>query len=401
MIPSRDQGGENQQEHDDDESSQVTVEPVKSESQQDENDDASSLPMAEASQAIMSLSNNVAIRRPAQLGDIVTIDLQMVPEHGYVPESLFDTSGIVTFVLGWGNYLPGLHQLVQGLSAGETLEQVSVDAGYGARRDDLLLEVPRTKLRQLLQKQQKQQEDDESLSWHVGMSLTLPGNIAVSIHQMGDETVILDANPPLAGTSYACSLQVIQVESPPSTDLINDDTTTRIPQSPYHVASFALGCFWGAELAFLRLPGVVGTQVGYSQGTTVSPTYEQVSSGTTQHREVTMVIYDSRIVSYEQLLCIALERLEQTTSSLELHQLFQQQDDDEDSYQYKHGFYFHSARQEKSARECLKESKNSRFGIELLPCATFFKAEEYHQQYLFKGGQSAKKGSKETIRCFG
>eukprot|EP00527_Entomoneis_sp_CCMP2396_P005646 CAMPEP_0198145998 /NCGR_PEP_ID=MMETSP1443-20131203/26778_1 /TAXON_ID=186043 /ORGANISM="Entomoneis sp., Strain CCMP2396" /LENGTH=345 /DNA_ID=CAMNT_0043809791 /DNA_START=58 /DNA_END=1095 /DNA_ORIENTATION=- len=330
----------------------------------------------------------------AQIGDIVTLDLNFSPENGYVPESLFDTQGIVTFALGWGNYLPGLHELVQGCVAGDEIQSVSVDAGWGSRRDDLLFEVSQSKLDKIVG------NGGKSHVVKVGTTLTLPGDIKVLVKEIRADasTVILDANPPLAGTSYSCSFKVLDVSPLPTEQM--EYTKDAVIDERYRIASFALGCFWGAELAFLRLPGVVGTQVGYSQGTTESPTYEQVCQGYTKHREATMVIYDSTVVSYGELMKLAIIRLEQTISSMELHQLFQE-DDEAEQIQYKHGFYYHSPMEKTAAQDFLNDSKHNRFGIELLPATTFYQAEEYHHKYLFKGGQSAKKGCKEVIRCFG
>jgi len=360
----------------------------------------------------LSKANRAQTPTPAAAqGDIVKIDLRMTPENGWVAEPLFDTHGIVTFVLGWGNYLPGLHQLVEGCRAGDEVQNISVDAGWGERRNDLIFQVPYDKLSQILARQSPESSTYSSISGRikVGASLTLPGNIDVMIKEIRDQDslVILDANPPLAGSSYSCSFRVLEVLSPPPLqsgrmEYSPGDCSTANSPAEYEIATFALGCFWGAELAFLRQPGVVGTQVGYTQGTTQFPTYEQVSAGKTKHREALMVVYDASVVSYDDLMCLAVERLEQTVSPMELHQLFQHDDDEEEeTSQYKYGFFFHTDAQRASATEFLDVSKNGRFGIELLPASVFYKAEEDHQQYLLKGGQSAKKGSKETIRCFG
>ena len=357
----------------------------------------------------------------AQVGDIVKLDLLMTPENGYVPEPLFDTHGVMTFVLGWGNYLPGLHQSVEGCQVGDVVQNVSIDAGWGSRRKDLIFQVPRHKLDKIIvsitntghdrhTSQETPLPQAGSTCFQIGSTLKLSGGIEVMVSDIQDDSedpgnsvVVLDANPPLAGTSYACSFRVLEISRVPN-DLFEYQTSRCKSDANhnhrYDVATFALGCFWGGQLAFSRLEGVVGTQVGYSQGITKSPTYEEVCTGRTQHREAVRVLFDTTVVSYQDLMNTALERLDQTTSSLELHRLFRDESSASSSLQYKHGFYFHKDEQKRAAVECLERGGN-RFGVEVQQISRFFQAEEYHQHYLFKGGQSTRKGSKDTIRCFG
>jgi peptide-methionine (S)-S-oxide reductase len=83
--------------------------------------------------------------------------------------------------------------------------------------------------------------------------------------------------------------------------------------------------------------------------------------------------------------------------------MFEEEDEEEaasDSFQYKNGLYYHNKEQRTIAQEVI--AANSKlYSIELKEAAKFYEAEEYHQQYLLKGGQSARRGAKETIRCFG
>lgn len=316
--------------------------------------------------------------RTARPGDIVTIQLTMTPEHGYVPDALFETSGNVSLVLGWGNFLPGLHQLITGMSVGDSVEHQSVDAGWGAKRDELIVTVKKSNMTSLNHPELIQ----------VGSKLRLKPNLEVEVISMDDESFTVDANPPLVGTSFDCSFVIIEICSNPK----DDDSST----SPYKLATFALGCFWGAELAYLRVPGVVGTKVGYTQGITIDqPTYEDVCAGYTKHREAVLLIYDERVVPYEELMSVAIERL-QLTAVQDQVSLF---GDDSDSEQYKHGFYYHSNQQKELASSFL--AQDNRYRIELKAAAILHEAEEYHQKYLLKGGQSARKGTKDKIRCFG
>jgi peptide-methionine (S)-S-oxide reductase len=301
--------------------------------------------------------NNSTPRR-AQRGDVVTIDFNLTPENGYVPHPLFDTCGKVSFCLGWGGYLPGLHALIEDMELGQEYLNKSIDAGWGSRNPELVVKIAKNKLKNAV----------EGTKLHIrGMTL--------EVMQVTEDHVVVDANPPLAGASYSCDVKLLAVSS----------------LSSYKVATFALGCFWGAELAFMRVPGVVGTKVGYTQGFSRHPTYEEVCEGTTKHREAVYVAYDPEVVSYEMLVRVALDRLASTAVSLST--LFH-----DEPIQYKHGFYYHSQEDRIIAEKMLGDN---RYRVELLAASEFYDAEEYHQQYLLKGGQSAEKGSRETIRCFG
>jgi peptide-methionine (S)-S-oxide reductase len=327
------------------------------------------------------------VHKTAQMGDVVTVDLNLTPENGYVPIPLFDTSGTITFVLGWGNYLPGLHKLVEGMREGESIENVSIDAGWGKRREELIVTAPKSSLKSI--------KDLTILK--PGCHLHLEGDVQVLVTDVTDDNITVDANPPLAGASYRCELTIQKVESLPPNTLIQTNSKLE-STSRYQVATFGLGCFWGAQLAFARVPGVAGTKVGYTQGIQPNPTYEQVCNGKTRHREAVTVIYNPNEVTYAELIQVALTRLDQTTDVFKLHELFATAGDDE-SEQYRHGFYYHTDEQKRLAEEVIKVE--SRFRIELLPASQFYDAEEYHQHYLLKGGQSSRKGAKETIRCFG
>jgi len=166
------------------------------------------------------------------------------------------------------------------------------------------------------------------------------------------------------------------------------------------IATFAGGCFWGMELAYQRVPGVVYTAVGYSQGVEEEPNYDQVCSGATGHTEAVVVYYDPQKCSYEQLLDAFFGRVNPTTKNGQGKDY---------GRQYRTGVYTHSEEQLKSAQKRFEEEqkKYSRpIQTELRPAKSFWPAEDYHQQYLEKGGrfgraQDATKGSTEEIRCYG
>ena len=168
-------------------------------------------------------------------------------------------------------------------------------------------------------------------------------------------------------------------------------------------ATFAGGCFWGMELAFQRLPGVLSTAVGYTQGHADFPSYSEVCKETTGHTEAVLLLYDRSIVSYETLSDLFFERVGDPT---QLNRVGNDRGE-----QYRTGMYFHSPAQEAEARTAFAREARGWFGrdvvTEVLPARVFWPAEEVHQRFLEKGNgrsgtpQSAEKGATETIRCYG
>ena len=165
-------------------------------------------------------------------------------------------------------------------------------------------------------------------------------------------------------------------------------------------ATFAGGCFWGLELAFQRVPGVVYTATGYTQGQEKEPTYREVCAGATTHTEAVCVYYDESECSYDDLLNTFFDRVDPTTVNGQGRDF---------GFQYRTGVYTHSTEQMKSAKSKFEEVKSQykkKIATELQEADLFWPAEKYHQQYLEKGGrfgepQSAEKGATETIRCYG
>lgn len=163
----------------------------------------------------------------------------------------------------------------------------------------------------------------------------------------------------------------------------------------YEVATFAGGCFWGTELHYQRLPGVIATCVGYTQGSAERPTYEQVCSGSTKHAEGIQLLYDPMVVTYGQLLEKLLSTINPT--------LVNQVGNDRGS-QYRHGIYFHTPEQFQTAQKYLQEVQEqykNRIATELMTAAIFWPAENHHQRYLEKRGQSAEKECAEPVRYYG
>lgn len=147
-------------------------------------------------------------------------------------------------------------------------------------------------------------------------------------------------------------------------------------------ATFAAGCFWGVEAAFRQVPGVVNTAVGYAGGDMMNPTYEDVCSDTTGHAEVVQVEFDPAKVSYEQLLDVFWKVHDPT-------QLNRQGPDF--GSQYRSAIFYHTPEQQAAAtasKERLAQSGRCCRPIvtEITPASEFYRAEEYHQQYLEKRG---------------
>lgn len=147
-------------------------------------------------------------------------------------------------------------------------------------------------------------------------------------------------------------------------------------------ATFGAGCFWGVEAAFRSVPGVTVTAVGYMGGKTTNPTYHDVCTDETGHAEVVEVSYDSARVSYEDLLHIFWTNHDPTTLNRQGPDI---------GRQYRSAIFYHSPEQHSAAlasKEKLQASGKFRRPLvtEITPAAEFYRAEEYHQQYLEKRG---------------
>ena len=147
-------------------------------------------------------------------------------------------------------------------------------------------------------------------------------------------------------------------------------------------ATFGAGCFWGVEVAFRQTKGVVRTTVGYLGGTMKNPTYRDVCTGHTGHAEVVEVEYDPSQVSYEELLKVFWSNHDPT-------QLNRQGPDV--GTQYRSAIFYHNEEQrlaaERSKEQLAREYPCKRpIVTEITPASEFYRAEEYHQQYLEKRG---------------
>lgn len=304
-------------------------------------------------------------------------------DESLVLEPLFDTTGSLQLVLNRGNYLPGLHKLLSTMNPGETVQGASIDAGYGGYNPDLVFQLPTEEMGNSIDTSQVK----------IGTVLGMGNGMNCRVTEMNDEKWTLDANHALAGAAYDVDVKLEKVEEGPKNwEFVGDE----VQEDKYKVATFALGCFWGGELAYQRMPGVISTHVGYTQGQKENPTYEEVCAGTTGHTEAMRIIYDPNIVPYKSLVQLALDRL-----GGDVYKLNQVGNDR--GTQYRHGIYFHDDDQRMVAEELLNGLGSGEKAVvtELLGAEKFYVAEDYHQQYLLKGGQSAKKGASDTIRCYG
>lgn len=149
-------------------------------------------------------------------------------------------------------------------------------------------------------------------------------------------------------------------------------------------ATFAAGCFWGVEELFQKVKGVKSTCVGYTGGTFKDPTYEDVCSGKTGHAEAIQMEYNPSETSYENLLMIFWDNHDPTTLN---------QQGPDIGEQYRSVVFFYTPEQEvaaKAMKEKLQDASLNKFNkkivTQIIPASQFYKAEDYHQQYLQKRG---------------
>ncbi len=144
-------------------------------------------------------------------------------------------------------------------------------------------------------------------------------------------------------------------------------------------AYFAGGCFWGTEYFFSKAPGVLSVTVGYMGGHTDNPTYKEVCSGTTGHYETNEIRYDPAKTSYEDLVKLFFE----------IHDFTQTDGQGPDiGEQYLSVIFYQNESQKQAAEKCIRilTEKGYRPATKLIPATTFWKAEDYHQDYYQKKG---------------
>jgi len=144
------------------------------------------------------------------------------------------------------------------------------------------------------------------------------------------------------------------------------------------VAIFAGGCFWCVESDFDKVPGVLRTTSGYTGGTVKNPTYRQVSAGGTGHAEAVEIVYDPAKVTYQKLLGVYWHSVDPLTKDAQFC---------DHGRQYRTAIFYTDAEQKRLA-EASKKTVEAHFGkpvyTEIVPARTFYKAEDYHQDYYKK-----------------
>ena len=143
-------------------------------------------------------------------------------------------------------------------------------------------------------------------------------------------------------------------------------------------ATFAGGCFWCTEADFDKVEGVISTTSGYTGGLVVNPSYQQVVTGRTGHTEAVEVVYDPKVVSYERLLDVFWKNHDPLAKDRQFC---------DRGNQYRPGIFYHSEEQ-RALAEGTKKKHQARFKqpiqTEITAATTFYKAEDYHQDYYKK-----------------
>jgi len=146
------------------------------------------------------------------------------------------------------------------------------------------------------------------------------------------------------------------------------------------VATLAAGCFWCTEAAFNIIKGVEHIEPGYTGGTTVNPTYEEVSTGSTGHAEAAQIYFDPKVISYKEILEIFFTMHDPTSLNRQGADI---------GTQYRSAIFYHNQQQKETAEKLIAELTQE--GIwdkpivtEIVPLKTFYSAETYHKDYYKK-----------------
>ena len=146
------------------------------------------------------------------------------------------------------------------------------------------------------------------------------------------------------------------------------------------VATLAAGCFWCTEAAFNIIKGVERIEPGYTGGTIINPTYEEVSTGTTGHAEAAQIYFDPKVITYKEILEVFFTMHDPTSLNRQGADI---------GTQYRSAIFYHNQQQKETAQKLIAEL--AREGIwdkpivtEIVPLKTFYSAETYHKDYYKK-----------------
>jgi peptide-methionine (S)-S-oxide reductase len=179
-------------------------------------------------------------------------------------------------------------------------------------------------------------------------------------------------------------------------EVLNTPTGGPYPEG-IEVLYLGMGCFWGAEQKFWQTPGVWTTAVGYAGGFTPNPTYEETCTGRTGHAEVVLVAYDPKEISTEQLLTVFWESHDPTQGMRQGNDV---------GTTYRSAIYTTTDAQLAAAKasrevyaEKLKQHGYGAISTEITPLDSFYPAEDYHQQYLYKVPNGYCGGAGTGVSC--
>ena len=190
----------------------------------------------------------------------------------------------------------------------------------------------------------------------------------------GSKSTIPTADKALPGRSAPLAV--------PETHFVNHHRITSPFPAGMQEAVFGMGCFWGAEKLFWKLPGVYSTAVGYAGGHTPNPTYQEVCSGQTGHTEAVLVAFDTTATSFQEMLKLFWEGHDPTQGMRQGNDI---------GTQYRSALYWQGEAQRVAAeasraayQEMLTRAGHGEITTEVAPAGPFYYAEDYHQQYLAK-----------------
>lgn len=308
---------------------------------------------------------------PATDGDTVLVHYVGCLDDGTVFDSSRTRGEPLTFTIGAGSVIPGFDAGVRGLRpGGKRTTRIEADQAYGRRNEELLVKVPLESCPDGLK---------------AGDVVRLSNGATATVDSVADGVATIDANHRLAGLALTFEMELVGYQQ----------LLLGPPPAGQERFIGAAGCFWGVELAFQRHPGVTATKVGYTGGHVERPVYESV--GTSGHAEAVAADYDPAVTSYSALVDLFFERLGASATTLN-------KAGGDEGPQYRSALYVDGPAQRATA-EAAVAAASARLGTKVVTEVTdavpFWLAEEVHQKYLEKRGQSAATGETETIRCYG